>query len=120
MNSLLILPENSTPLVDFSPDGNLWMVGDIFPVDGCLFFNDIFNWVDEYIRLKPENTSLNIEIFHHNDSGSKYLLQMIHLLENGGTTLEIYWFCNEDDDEVKFLGNCIASLIRSGFHFVKI
>ncbi len=108
MIPLQILPTNETPLVDFKPDGNLWIIGRFIPLDGHLFFSDLIEWIEELCQDPPKLIQLNIEIIYHNDAASKALMQLIKTLQNADVNFNIDWYCKDDDDEVSFLGEMMS------------
>lgn len=49
-NELVLKAGTTTPFVCFIPDGQLTIRGRSIPLDGCLFYEPIYDWVVNYIK----------------------------------------------------------------------
>ena len=108
------------PLVDFNQTGELWIKGRSIPEDALLFYHDLIEWISHLNEKPPEKIVLNIQLTNHNDSASKYLLQLIKILGDSNANMTINWYYEDWDDEIIFLGEMMASCIDIPFNFVVI
>ena len=120
MERLYIPATLETPLVDFNPDGNLWIKGRAYPVDGPGFFEDIINWFSVFCTYQPVEIVLNIEISYHNDTFSKYMLSVLQILKKNCATYKINWYYEEWDDDILFLGEMLSAVSGVDFTFCKL
>jgi len=120
MNQLYIPPTYKDPLIDFNPNGILWLKGRSIPEDAYDFYGDLIDWVKQLCDVPPDKVVFNIELTNHNDGASKFLIQILHLLKEGISDFGVNWYYEEWDDEIIFLGNSIAEVTDVDFNFVEI
>lgn len=118
-NILRIESTPKTPQVIFKPDGELFFQGRSFPEDGVLFFDSLFDWLDQYKLNPATNTVFTIYLEYHNDITSKYLLKIIRDLKVVCESLTVRWIYDIYDKDLLELGQMICSLSESHFEFIE-
>ena len=108
------------PLVDFNPNGQLWIKGRSIPEDAFSFFYDLIEWINKLCKSLPEEIVLNIQLTNHNDTASKYILYLLKILRESDANMIINWYYEEWDEEIIFLGEMMSSCIDIPFNFVVI
>ncbi|MBW7866764.1 MAG: DUF1987 domain-containing protein [Brumimicrobium sp.] len=108
---------SKTPAVDFNAaNGILELKGRSIPENSVEFYQQLNNWVTEYGNTPHATTVFNVKLEYFNTSSSKCLLDFFKLLEKlneKGTSVEIKWFYEEDDEDMEEAGedyNAIVSL----------
>jgi len=105
-----------TPYVHFdSEKGVLEVSGRSIPENSIGFYKPLFDWLDEYIADKPQQTTkmqFNLEYF--NTASSKCILDILRKLENlqnDSGEVVVEWHYDEGDEDMKESGEDFKSLI---------
>jgi hypothetical protein len=109
---------NKTPFVWFTKGGELTIKGRSFPEDGGSFYDDVFDWINDYLKNPSSSTVLTIELEYLNDITSKYLLRIIKQLDKVCYHLIVNWIYDKDDEDMFDLGQILSSSSKSCFNFV--
>ncbi len=132
MKTLQLNATQVTPAVDFNPKTrNLEIVGYSRPENVRDFFFPLVQWIDEYknfimtsktvgVDIEPITFKFKFEYF--NSSSAKFIYDIIILLnefKKEGIPLKIYWFYDEDDDEVREAGEELSDMANVPFIYVE-
>jgi len=103
MDSLLMNESKSTPLVNFDPiKGLLIIKGQSYPEDSFKFFKPLLEWLKEYLANNSgQEIAIEFTLTYINTSSSKCIMMFLDILEaasNQGVTLNLKWFCNEQNE----------------------
>jgi len=114
-----------TPLVNFNSDaGKLELKGRSIPENSIEFYNPVFKWIDDYSLSPKEETELHIQLEYFNTSSSKCLLDILKKLQtlhqNNRTKAKVYWYYEEDDEDMLEAGDDYQAIIRVPFEMVKL
>jgi hypothetical protein len=105
MELLEIKAPNTKSLgVKFSPEGILKIHGVSCEEDPKPFYQQLKNWVGEYLRNPAENTELFIRLKYFNTSSAKCLLDLINTLTpviQTGKKFNITWYYEEGDEDMQ-------------------
>ena len=124
MNSLIIPPTPKTPEVLFdAAQGKLIIAGRSIPENALDFFQPLKNWLMEYSSHPTQLTILDVKLEYFNTSSSKMLLDLMKVLERlytEGSTVQINWFYEEEDEDMLEAGEDYQAIIRVPFVMVAV
>jgi hypothetical protein len=83
----------------------------------------VLQWVKDYFNNPKENSTISIQLEYVNSGSSKYLLELLHMIEGmhkSGKTCEIKWYFEEDDEAVLELGKHYQSIIDVPFKLIEV
>jgi hypothetical protein len=113
-----------TPQIFFDPvDGILEISGRSIPENSFSFYHPVMEWLDEYIESPASETKIHIRLEYFNTSSSKSLVEIFRkaekLLEKG-LKAEIYWYYEEEDEDMFESGEDFKLITRIPIQHVKI
>jgi hypothetical protein len=82
LDDLYIKGTRKTPAVTLDVSGKIKIEGRCIPEDASLFFNEILNWIDDYIASNPPKTEVDIAFEYLNSGTSKFILQILKKLSD--------------------------------------
>ncbi|MFZ4413067.1 MAG: DUF1987 domain-containing protein [Bacteroidales bacterium] len=124
MENLLIPATDITPKISFNIEQKVFeLSGESRPENVRDFFDPILLWVNEYfsnLQSKDLHT-FNIKLEYFNSSSAKYLLTLlksIGLFYKEGANIEIDWYFEEGDDDMKEVGEQMSEMAKIPFKFI--
>ena len=96
--------------------------GTSIPENARKFYDNIIEWIGEYVKSPSANTSIDFKLKYFNTASTKYLFDIMVLLKEimkAGNTLVINWFYQEDDEDMYEAGLGFSKMLRYPFNFVK-
>jgi hypothetical protein len=121
MKELIKEEKKDTPGIDFNAEtGILKISGYSYPENVKSFYNEVFDWLDNYIKEPNSKTVLEATIVYFNMASSKILMELFKKLEAiPSTDLEFNWRYEDDDFEMELAGEEFASLLKYEVNLVK-
>lgn len=118
MKDLIIKETEKTPSVSLSTNGVLKIEGRSIPEDAAKFFKPLLDWTKEFTA---EEIRVDIKLEYFNTSSSKFILEMLRLLENNDNNKNILvnWFYEEGDLDVLESGQYFESIIGIPFKYIE-
>ena len=118
MKDLIIKETEKTPSVALSTNGVLKIEGRSIPEDAARFFKPLLDWTKEFTA---NNIRFDIKLEYFNTSSSKFILEMLRLLENNPNNSDILvnWFYEEGDLDVLESGQYFESIIGIPFKYIE-
>lgn len=133
METLRIEGTNMSPRVSFEPDRSLLEIsGYSRPENARDFYMKILDWLTEYKVWLEKNGKANhnsdpvtfkFKYIYFNSSTAKFIYDIILLLseyKNANIPLKIYWYFDEDDDELREAGEELSEMANVPFQYVEI
>ncbi len=121
MNNLVIAETKTTPSVNFDAQtGVLSITGESYPDSALQFYQQLIDWLNEYIETSTQPITLNLKFSYFNTSTSKCILDMLSLLESAhakGRGVEVVWHYRKDDEDMQESGEEFAQDINLPFSF---
>lgn len=117
----LVIPQtNKTPQVEFDAlKGVLHMQGKIIQEDPLEFFDQINQYVDDYLKTTQDNLEINLQLEYFNTVSSKMLSKFfIKVISNSKPTLN--WYYEKDDIELKEAGEDYSSIINYPINLIEL
>lgn len=125
MGILKISSTDISPEVNFDPAaGNFSIRGESRPENSGKFYEPILSWIEENkteaFFNKP--VSLEMKLDYFNSSSSKYILDLLLLLESfkdEGADISIKWCFNKGEEDIQEAGEEFADIVSLPFVFVE-
>jgi hypothetical protein len=122
MYILIKTSTKATPHIYLDPNkGVIELKGMSIMEDPLSFYSPMIGWLNEYMR-NPRDTEVNIDLQYFNGNSAKVLLIFIKALsriQDYGYKLEVKWFYDQDDEEVKNSGHTFSTMTKVNFHLVE-
>ncbi|MDR2928885.1 MAG: DUF1987 domain-containing protein [Cytophagaceae bacterium] len=122
MDVIKIAGTDDTPNVHLDKDnGILELSGRSLPEDVTAFYQQILDWIDEYVKAPNDKTVFNFKLEYFNTASSKMILDILLKFEavvEGGHDVVIKWFYNEDEEDMLEAGEEYADIVEVPFDYV--
>jgi hypothetical protein len=118
MKDLIIKETEKTPSVALGTNGVLKIEGRSIPEDAAKFFKPLLDWTKEFTAAEIR---VDIKLEYFNTSSSKFILEMLRLLENNpeNNNILVNWFYEEGDLDVLESGQYFESIIGIPFKYIE-
>ena len=125
LNQQILSPTKNTPEVILEPKGIIKLKGRLIPENAENFFNPIEVWINEYFKNPANITTVEICLEYINSAGTTYLLDIIHKithihLRKNTKKFIIYWYYNDEDEDMLEKGIFFSSDLDVPFNYIKI
>ena len=121
---LNIIGTAKTPDIRYAPEKHsIEIKGKSIPENHAVFFTPVMDWLNDYIEKAPKKTRVDVYLEYFNTSSSKVLLKIFKTLEEIQTKdkdIEIYWYYEEDDLDMKECGQDYQSMINVPFNMIEV
>ena len=119
MKPLIIEATSKTPAVKLDYEtGIIELAGMSYSEDTFAFYEPIFAWINEYIQDPNTFTNFNMKIKYFNTSSVKCLFDILEIfakLSKSGKNVNINWFYDEEDDEMRDTGQNFSHILNAEF-----
>lgn len=122
MEKISIAATARTPAVEFDPEARRFVLsGESYPEDPFKFFAEPLAKVQEFLQEKHDGPiDFEFRMTYFNSSSAKVLMDLFVNLEESagnGNTVAITWLHEEDDDNMRELGEEFSEeLSKATFH----
>lgn len=122
MEALDIKATNDTPRVLFDPANDIFEIsGRSLPEDVVSFYQPILDWLDSY-KLQPvKKTEFIFKYIYFNTATSKLVQDILIRLESlkeEGHEVKIFWYYEQDDEDMYDIGIEFKENINLPFEIV--
>ena len=120
MDDLIIKPTDKSLAVEISY-GNLNFKGRSILTDPKTFFDPINDWVIRYMKKPAEETVVNIKLEYIDTASTQSLYQILRQLvglKKEELTMQVNWFIEDEDPEMKELGEMIEQRLGIEFQYI--
>ncbi|NEQ55097.1 MAG: DUF1987 domain-containing protein [Leptolyngbya sp. SIO3F4] len=120
MKNLSLEKTLKTPYIHFDAvNGHLLMEGRSIPEDAYMFYQPIYQWLEQYVLENEKKTIIEFKLEYFNTSSSKCILEVLHILEkiNDKQPVEVKWFYDEDDEDMYESGENYSQIIELAIKF---
>jgi hypothetical protein len=104
-------------------DGKMRIVGKALPVKDQPFFGQINKQISLYGKKPANKTVVDISLTHVNASSKKAMVEFLKQLEiinNHGFEVDVNWWFNVEDEDVKELGEIFKGMFNITIHLLSI
>ncbi len=124
MNPLVIEATIDSPSVNLDKEKNIFEIkGKSLPENVNIFYQPIIDWFSDYFKNPNPETIVHFKLDYLNTASSKALLSMFLVIEDAvkkGTNAKIKWYFEEDDEDMKDIGEEYADIIQIPFEIIQI
>lgn len=132
MEALKIEGTSVTPRVYFAPaEFALEISGYSRPENSRDFYMPLMQWLEQfkdwYLKNKPVDDSqhfnFKFKFVYFNSSSAKFIYDIILViseLQRSGVPLKIYWYFDEDDDELREAGEELSEMANVQLNYVEM
>lgn len=120
MNDVIIKPTDKSLAIDISY-GILNFSGRSILTDPKVFFDPINTWVGKYLKNPAEETTVNIKLEYIDTASTQSLYQILRQLNSlrkKGFALMVNWHVEDEDPEMKELGEMIEQRLGIEFQYI--
>jgi len=119
MQALIIKATDETPSITLDPEKNVFeFSGKSLPEDVTTFYGPVLTWLTNYGETPRSNTTVDFKLVYFNTASSKLILDILFLLEKiheSGTSIQIKWHYEEEDEDMKEAGDEYSDLVEVPF-----
>ena len=113
-----------TPYVKFDGEKGLVEIkGRSIPENSIEFYKPLIDWLDKFADQASGITSVSVKLEYFNTSSSKCILDIfrkLELMHKKGDEVEIYWYYEEDDEDMFEAGEDYQSIINIPFKMIEM
>jgi len=124
MNPLVIPETIDSPAVNLDKEKQIFEIkGKSLPENVNIFYQPIIDWLTEYFKNPNEETILHFKLDYLNTASSKALLSLFLVIEEAiknGKKAQVKWYYEEDDEDMKNIGEEYADIIQIPFEIIQI
>jgi hypothetical protein len=124
MENLNIQEGEKTPSFNFNAsEGKIEIAGRSWPEHALQVYEPAFKWLEEYSMNPAAKTVVNLKMEYFNTSSSKVVLDIlkkIDQLSSLGKEVEINWYYEYDDPDLKEQGNMIKGILKSKINLIEV
>ena len=98
----------------------MWIEGESYPENASKFFDPILVWVENFVKTGVP-VELNLRLQYFNSSSSKFILDLIDILDNHheeGGKVKVNWHYADDDEDILESGEEFAEDLSLNFNFI--
>lgn len=114
MEPIIINKTDDTPEVNFNAaNGEFSITGISLPEDSKEFYAPLIEYVEEYFENPKDQSLFSFQMTYFNTSSSKMIFEMLHKIQSKlkeGCKVDVYWFYQEDDEEMMEAGEELADI----------
>jgi hypothetical protein len=103
--------------------GVIEIKGRSIPENSVEFYKPLIDWLENFTAFGGKQTNVNVQLEYFNTSSSKCLLDIFKKLEmmyRKGTSVQINWYYEEDDEDMYEAGEDYQSIINVPFTMIEL
>ena len=122
MDKLFIEKEKNTPEIIFDPENKHFEIsGRCFPENSKKFFKPVLEWFDAFMPEADKSIEFAFGFYYISSSSIISVLELIKrldLLKDKGHHVTINWKYDEDDEDIRKIGEDYSRITKVSFHLV--
>lgn len=108
MDNLIIEKTKSSPAINFNAvTGKCLVSGSSYPENANEFYSPVFEWLNKFITEVTRELYFDFKLDYLNSSSIKFISELVDKIDKYGKigiTVEINWHFNDEDEDIKELG----------------
>ena len=121
MEDLIIARTAKTPEVSFlALDKTMTLSGRSIPENSIQFFEPLLSWTESFCKSSAGQVEVHVKLEYFNTSSSKCLMDLLKKLEQCSCSAEVYWYYEEEDEDMQEAGEDYAAIIQLPFKLVEM
>ncbi len=120
MVTLTITPTLRTAGVSYNTETQVLEISGIsIPENADAFFQPMYDWLDEIVKVYKGKITVRINLTYFNTSSVRHLLIIIKsMITAYRDSLVVEWVYEADDEEIKERGEQLSEVVKFPFQFV--
>ena len=122
MENLIIEKDTETLGINFNAEtGVLEMKGSSYPENTIEFFEPVVHWISSYMLEITGEIIMNFKLDYLNSSSIKFISDIIDklsLYSTSGAKVVVNWYYDEDDDDIKEMGEDLKEDTSLNFNII--
>ena len=121
MEPLIIAAREDSPGIVFNPQNGIFeIVHRSLPEDAMAFFTPVFFWLEKYKDRPLAKSIFQFKLEYFNTTSAKQLYKLFCLLQEISKkgAIEIKWYYQEEDKDMRSAGERYAKLIDLPFTII--
>jgi hypothetical protein len=124
MEKIELQGSEDTPSVILDKTRGIFKIGGrSLPEDVNKFYGPVVRWIDEYTQSPNAETKLEVRFEYFNTASAKLLLDLFgkfdEMAASKGIKVEIDWFYDKDDEDMKEAGEEYADFLSIPFRILQ-
>jgi hypothetical protein len=121
MEDLIIERTAKTPYIEFlALDKRLTLAGRSIPENSIQFYDQLLAWTNAFCSSKPGQVEVHVKLEYFNTSSSKCLMDLLKRIEQCDCDSEVFWYYEEEDEDMQEAGEDYAAIIQLPFKLVEM
>jgi hypothetical protein len=118
MQALKIAETDDTPRITLDKENNIFeMTGRTLPEDSAEFYEPVLDWIRAYIKDPNPTTVFVFKLDYSNTASSKFIHEILLLLEKIKNKVKIVWWYMEEDEDMQEAGHEFSEQVDIQFEF---
>lgn len=121
---LIVDKTTKTPQIIFDPKNNLYEIsGRSLPENVVKTYEPVLQWIDANVGKIQNPLVFNFQLDYLNSASAKMVSLLLTKLEEfykSGSSIEINWYYNQDDDDILSEGEIYAKLKKIPIHLISV
>ena len=120
MQDLILERTAKTPQVEFMAlERKLTLAGRSIPENSIQFYGPLLEWVQAFCPEAGGRVEIHVKLEYFNTSSSKCLMDMLKRVEASKCDAEVFWYYEEEDEDMEEAGEDYAAIIQLPFKLVE-
>lgn len=123
MQNLNIEAQSETPEINLNAEtGLLEFKGRSLPEDVNSFYQQVINWVEEYLKNPASATKAVFKLEYFNTASSKAIYEILVMLDKlaSGNDVSVSWYYETDDEDMLDIGKEFKENLQLDFNIISI
>lgn len=124
MKPLFIDATIDSPSVRLDKENNIFEIkGKSLPENVNIFYQPIIDWFSDYFKNPNNETIIHFKLDYLNTASSKAYMSLFLVIEDAvkkGIDVKIKWYYEEDDEDMKDIGEEFTNIVQVPFEIIKI
>jgi hypothetical protein len=126
MKPLKIESTKFTPKIHFDPENNIFLIsGFSLPENVSEFYSPVLKWLDQFVnevdKKKIDSVKFTFRLVYYNSGSFKVIINILLKLVNiskKSVHVNIDWYYDEDDNQLKDIGEELSDLVGLPFNYI--
>ena len=123
LNDFIHKGDVKSPNIILNTSGTLEFQGRSLPENAKEIYNPVFEWMNTYKSKPAKSTDINFKLEYFNTTSSKMIFEVLKIAESmikDGHQVNLNWYYEKDDPDLKDEGVLITSNLDVELNFVEI
>ena len=123
LNDFIHKGDLKSPNIILNTSGTLEFQGRSLPENAKEIYNPVFEWMNTYKGEPAKSTDINFKLEYFNTTSSKMIFEVLKIAESmikDGHQVNLNWYYEKDDPDLKDEGVLITSNLDVELNFVEI